>query len=162
MNEATVDLTGASIMVVDDIPNNLDVLCPLLEEAGYRLFVANNGKAALELANKLRPDLILLDVMMPDMNGYEVCQHLKSEDATRHIPVIFLTAQNDVKSLVTGFDVGGVDYVCKPFQKAELLVRIETHLTLSRLKFDLEKQVEARSLELAKQMIATGKNNEVE
>jgi len=151
MAERTIDLTGSKILVVDDVPNNLDVLCPLLEEAGYRLYVANNGKTALTLANKLCPDLILLDVMMPDMNGYEVCKCLKAEEKTCSIPVIFLSAQNDESSLVTGFEVGGVDYVSKPFRKVELLARIENHLMLARLKYDFENQVEARSCELAQE-----------
>lgn len=151
MSEKTIDLTGSKILVVDDVPNNLDVLCPLLEEAGYRLYVANNGKTALNLANKLCPDLILLDVMMPDMNGYEVCKCLKAEEKTRAIPVIFLSAQNDESSLVTGFEVGGVDYVSKPFRKVELLARIENHLMLARLKYDFENQVEVRSRELAEE-----------
>ena len=152
MNDKAINLTDAKILVVDDVANNLDVLCPLLEDVGYRLFVANNGATAIDLANRLSPDLILLDVMMPDMNGYEVCQHLKADPTTQHIPVIFLTAQNDTQSLVTGFEVGGVDYISKPFQKSELLVRIENHLTLSRLKHDLEEQVDVRSRELVKQM----------
>ena len=151
MQKKKVDLTGAKILVVDDVPNNLDVLCPLLEEAGYRLYVANNGATALTLANKLCPDLILLDVMMPDMNGYDVCAHLKTEEKTRHIPVIFLSAQNDEQSLVRGFEVGGVDYVSKPFRKIELLARIQNHLTLARLLYEFELQVEAHSRELIKE-----------
>ena len=153
MSEKTIDLTGAKILVVDDVPNNLDVLCPLLEDVGYRLYVANNGATALTLAEKLCPDLILLDVMMPDMNGYEVCEHLKSEEKTRHIPVIFLSAQNDESSLVTGFEAGGVDYVSKPFRKVELLARIENHLTLARLKFDFENEVKKRGRELAREEV---------
>ena len=152
MNEIAIDLSGASILVVDDVPSNLNVLCPMLEAAGYQALVAGSGEIALDLAERSRPDLILMDVMMPEMDGYEACRHLKQEEATRHIPVIFLTARDDIKGILSGFEAGGVDYVTKPFQKAELLARIENHLMLARLKYDLEAQVEARSRALRRQM----------
>lgn len=124
------------IFIVDDIDENLQVLGNILFNKDYEVSVANNGKEALEVMTwDELPDLILLDVMMPDIDGFEVCKKLKANSKTAHIPVIFLTAKAESESIVEGFKAGGVDYVTKPFQREELLIRIETHL---ELKFSRE------------------------
>ena len=138
MNEKGIDLRGARLLLVDDVPTNLDVLCALLEGADYRISIAPDGAIALRLAAQTAPDLILLDVVMPEMNGFEVCRRLKQDPKTEHIPVIFITAENQTEGVVEGFEAGGVDYIAKPFQDAEVLVRVKTHLSLSRLTRELE------------------------
>ncbi len=121
------------ILVVDDTPANIQALSAILKEKGFQISVATNGRLALELVARLRPDLILLDVMMPEMDGFETCRRLKASPATRHIPVIFLTARVESEDIVKGFELGAVDYVAKPFNTCELLARVNTHLTLDRL-----------------------------
>ncbi len=119
------------ILIVDDQPDNLQVLGQELQGVGkYSIAFAQSGEEALELVERLLPDLILLDVMMPGINGFEVCERLKQEPRYRDIPVIFITAMSDVESMVEGFRAGGADYVTKPFQSAVLLARVETHLRL--------------------------------
>lgn len=120
------------ILIVDDVPVNLQALESILQTRGFRVIKATNGEQALELVAQEKPDLILLDVMMPKMNGYEVCQHLKENPATSKIPVIFLTGRNDSYSVIKGFASGALDYVVKPFHAPELLARINTHLELKR------------------------------
>lgn len=122
----------AHILIVDDVPVNLQALESILQTRGFRVTKANNGEQALEAVAAEKPDLILLDVMMPKMNGYEVCQHLKDNPATSKIPVIFLTGRNDSYSVIKGFASGALDYVVKPFHAPELLARINTHLELKR------------------------------
>lgn len=122
----------AHILIVDDVPVNLQALESILQTRGFRVVKANNGEQALEAVAAEKPDLILLDVMMPKMNGYEVCQHLKDNPATSKIPVIFLTGRNDSYSVIKGFASGALDYVVKPFHAPELLARINTHLELKR------------------------------
>ncbi|PIQ97695.1 MAG: hybrid sensor histidine kinase/response regulator [Nitrospinae bacterium CG11_big_fil_rev_8_21_14_0_20_56_8] len=126
------------ILIVDDTPANLDVLCQSLEPQGYGLSVASNGEAALALAPEIRPDLILLDVMMPGIDGFETCRRLKEMETTREIPIIFLTAKHDTEDIVRGFSLGCVDYIAKPFQYEEVLARIRTHLKLRYLARQLE------------------------
>lgn len=121
------------ILVVDDVLGNLQVLSNMLEPQGYDVLIANRGKDALQTAAQVLPDMILLDVMMPGIDGFEVCQRLKADEKTRHIPVIFLTAAREKDSLVHGFGAGGVDYISKPFQSEEVLVRLKTHLQINRL-----------------------------
>lgn len=133
----TDTISGARILIVDDVPANLDVLRQVLEGAGYQVMLAPNGQIALRSAAKAHPDLILLDVMMPDMDGYEVCRRLKADDTTSDIPVIFITANDDTESLVKGFQVGGVDFVGKPFREEEVLMRLHTHLQIARLTDEL-------------------------
>ncbi|MCS6808746.1 MAG: adenylate/guanylate cyclase domain-containing protein [Bacteroidota bacterium] len=120
------------ILIVDDVPVNLQALESILQTRGFRVLKATNGEQALELVAQEKPDLILLDVMMPKMNGYEVCQHLKENPETSKIPVIFLTGRNDSYSVIKGFASGALDYVVKPFHAPELLARINTHLELKR------------------------------
>jgi len=122
------------ILAVDDKPQNLQFLGKLLADNGYEVGVAQSGRQALNFVRKNDPDLILLDIMMPDMDGYEVCERLKEDFSARHIPVIFLTAKTDPEDIIKGFDMGGVDYVTKPFNSAELLARIRTHVELRTLK----------------------------
>lgn len=139
------------ILLVDDVAENLSVLSASLEPGGYELLVATSGAEALALAAKAVPDLILLDILMPDLDGLETCRRLKAEPQTRDIPVIFLTARNEVEVVVAGFRAGGVDYVIKPFQAEEVLSRAATHLRLSRLTRELQEKnrvLERRTLEL--------------
>jgi len=119
------------VLIVDDEPNNLQVLKQILNER-YKLIFATNGEKALEAAVKHRPDLVLLDIMMPGMNGYEACERLRATPATRDIPVIFVTAMSEVEDEARGFDVGAVDYIQKPVSGPIVLRRIETHLSLVR------------------------------
>lgn len=119
-----------NILIVDDTPANLAVLQEILTEEGYQIRTAPSGKVALELVQADLPDLILLDILMPDMNGYEVCRILKSQELTSQIPVIFNSALTEVKDIVKAFQAGGVDYITKPFQTEEVLVRVSTHLEL--------------------------------
>lgn len=118
------------ILLVDDNKNNLQVLGSTLHTEGYRLAMAKSGKEALTQAQKIEPDIILLDIMMPEMDGYETCTLLKENDKTKNIPVIFLTAKTETEDIVKGFKAGGVDYITKPFKKEELLIRLKNHLEL--------------------------------
>jgi two-component system, sensor histidine kinase and response regulator len=129
-----------SIMVVDDNPDNLHLLMELLTDQGYRMRSAPSGERALASAQKEPPDLILLDILMPEMDGYEVCRHLKADERTRHIPVIFISALNEMFDKVSAFSVGGVDYITKPFQLEEVVVRVRTHLSLEEMRHSLHVQ----------------------
>jgi len=131
---------AATILIIDDISSNIGVLSSALEGAGYRVLAALSGLAAIKSASKARPELILLDVMMPEIDGIETCRRLKSNPATAEIPVIFITANDENQSLVEGFRAGGVDYVTKPFQIAEVLLRVETHLRIHRLTRELKER----------------------
>ncbi len=138
-------MSKGDIFLVDDNPNNLTLLYGILRNAGYQVRAANNGRRALDTVGAFPPELIMLDINMPDMSGYEVCEHLKSDEATRDIPVIFISALDDVFDKLRAFQLGGVDYVTKPFQSEEVLARVETQLKLFRLHRDLE--VKKRELE---------------
>jgi two-component system, NtrC family, sensor kinase len=129
-----------NLLVVDDTPDNLRLLVGLLTRQGYKVRPVTSGKLALSAAQGFPPDLILLDINMPDMDGYEVCQRLKSDDRTREIPVIFLSALSDVFDKVRAFSVGGVDYITKPFQVEEVVARIHTHLALRSLQSNLQQK----------------------
>ena len=133
MADPEVDVRGSRILVVDDTPADLEVLCRALEAAGYEVMLADSGAVALDLATRLEPTLILLDVSMPGMDGFEVCQSLKQNEATRAIPVLFLTGRDAEEDVVEGFRAGGVDYVIKPFRKEEVLARVRTQLESVRL-----------------------------
>jgi sigma-B regulation protein RsbU (phosphoserine phosphatase) len=128
----------ASILAVDDTPANLQVLAGMLKDRGYRVRPVPGGKLALLAARRDPPDLILLDINMPEMNGYEVCEHLKADNQLKGIPVIFISALTDQLDKVRAFAIGGVDYLTKPFQMEELHARVETHLKLRRLQTELE------------------------
>lgn len=125
------------ILVVDDQPNNLKVISSVLGES-YSLSFANNGVNALKILDGLTPDLVLLDVMMPEMDGYEVCQHIKSNEKTKDIPVIFLTAKTDIEDIIKAFKAGAVDYITKPFNIMELKVRVSNHINLKHAHSELE------------------------
>ncbi|MDC8756112.1 response regulator [Janthinobacterium fluminis] len=120
----------ATVLIVDDTPANVAVLADYLEDQGLRVVVAQDGEEGLARAHFVKPDLILLDVMMPGMDGFETCRRLKAHEAVKDIPVIFMTALTDTGNVVQGFSVGGVDYVTKPIQIEEVLARINTHLSL--------------------------------
>ncbi len=128
----------ASILVVDDTPANLQVLTGMLKDRGYKVRPVPSGKLALVAAGRDPPDLILLDINMPVMNGYEVCEHLKADDKLKGIPVIFISALTEQLDKVKAFAIGGVDYITKPFQMEELHARVETHLKLRGLQIELE------------------------
>ena len=130
----------ADILIIDDTPENLNLLSTMLSEQGYKVRSVTKGSTGLRGAQAASPDLILLDVNMPQMNGYEVCQHLKGDERTREIPVIFISALGDALDKVKAFRVGGVDYITKPFQVEEVLARIENHLTITRLSQQLQQQ----------------------
>ncbi len=139
------------ILLVDDVPENLAVLTAALEPEGYEILAAPGGEIALKVAGRALPELILLDVLMPGLDGIETCRRLKRDEATREIPVIFITARGETGSLVEGFRAGGVDYVVKPFQAEEVSSRVATHLRLSRLAAELREKnraLEARTAEL--------------
>jgi adenylate cyclase len=151
------------ILLVDDNPTNLQVLHETLSGLGHNFLIAKNGESALAIAHKAKPSLILLDIMMPGMDGFDVCRRLKADPETEAIPVIFFTALNDTEDKVKGFELGAVDYVSKPFQAAEVIARVNTHLTINRLRKHLaaknrelkaindllEERVQDRTLELA-------------
>ncbi|MDY0221892.1 MAG: SpoIIE family protein phosphatase [Desulfobacterium sp.] len=129
-----------SILLVDDQPANLQVLMHTLEKLGCKLLVAKNGETALTIAQKVRPDLILLDIMMPGIDGFEVCRRLKADPDTQKIPVIFLSALDDTGDKVRGLQLGAVDYIAKPFQPEEVIARVNTHLTIHRLSREVQQQ----------------------
>ena len=137
MARPSTDLTGCSILTVDDTPANLDVLVEMLEAAEFRVSVSTTGEQALLVVSEKRPDLILLDVMMPGMDGFETCKRLRARDETADVPIIFLTARDDPQAIKQGFEAGGDDYVTKPFNKEELLARIRTSLERAILARDL-------------------------
>ncbi len=141
-------LEKANILVVDDKPDNLRLLSALLGQLGYEVRKVINGQTALKTVQAAPPDLILLDVMMPDMNGYEVCQHLKASPLTSDIPVIFISALDEVLDKVKAFAVGGVDYITKPFSEEEVFARVENNLTIRRL----QKQLKLRNAQLQKEI----------
>ena len=134
------EATPLTIMIVDDTPANVGVLGWYFEESGFRVVVAQDGEEALERAQFVQPDLILLDVMMPGIDGFETCRRLKMMPGVKDIPVIFMTALSDTNEKISGFKVGGVDYVTKPCQIEEVLARVNTHLSLRSMQRKLEEQ----------------------
>ena len=131
------------ILVVDDVTKNLQLVMEILEQIGYETTFSTGGKKALERLETVKPDLILLDLMMPDMGGLEVCEILKADPRYQKIPIIFLTASNEQENLIEAFEKGAVDYVTKPFHSAELLARVRTHLELKQARDDLHEAYEA-------------------
>ncbi|MCE0484518.1 MAG: response regulator [Methylacidiphilales bacterium] len=136
---ATSPAAENRILIVDDTPANIQTLTATLKEKGYQISVALNGKQALEVLTRVVPDLILLDVMMPEMDGFETCQRIKASEKWSQIPIIFLTAKTETDDIVRGFELGAVDYVAKPFNAHELLARVHTHLTIDRLHRENER-----------------------
>lgn len=161
-------LDSAKILVVDDTPANLEVVTEILADAGYIVSTALSGDRAIKRLQTYVPDLILLDIQMPGIDGFETCRQLKENPAIAYVPVIFMTAVADTDSKVKGFLLGAVDYITKPFQEAELLARVNTHLQLSFLTQQLERRIQERTVELQAaldrlscsqlQLIQNGKN----
>jgi serine phosphatase RsbU (regulator of sigma subunit) len=143
---------SGKILVVDDTPSNIQSLAATLKPAGYQVLVATNGQQALDVMAKVRPDLILLDIMMPVMDGFEACANIKANANWHDIPIIFLTAKTETADLVKGFELGAVDYVSKPFNAHELMARVHTHLTVDRLRTSVSEKNAA--LEKAQQQMS--------
>jgi two-component system sensor histidine kinase/response regulator len=131
-----------TLLIVDDNPNNIQLVKAILSLRGYRLLIAKTGMEALEAVTVTLPDLIILDIMMPGMDGFEVCRHLKSHPNTRDIPIVFLTAKSHIDDIMKGFELGAVDYITKPFSANELLARVEIHL---KLKFSQDKVIQQKN-----------------
>jgi two-component system sensor histidine kinase/response regulator len=144
----------ADILIVDDTPDNLRLLSAMLQNQGYKVRKAMNGLRALQVVEMVVPDLILLDIFMPDLDGYEVCRHLKQSPATRDIPVLFVSASDESLDKVLAFEVGGLDYITKPFDVREVLARVETHLKLRKLQLQLQLQNEQLSQEVHNRITA--------
>lgn len=140
MNTQPTSAPKADILVVDDKPDNLRLLSIMLTEQGYKVRKVINGELALKACQTMPPDLILLDINMPHMNGYVVCQHLKASEQTREIPVIFISALDDVLDKVEAFSKGGADYITKPFEIQEVLARVKNQLTIRQLQKQLQEQ----------------------
>ena len=151
------DSTSSDILIVDDTPDNIRFLSTMLLKQGYRVRKAISGSMAITAAKTVRPDLILLDINMPEMNGYEVCETLKKDDHTRSIPIIFISALDDIENKVKAFSYGGADYITKPFQFEEVLARIQNQLTIQHL----QKQLRERNDQL-KTTLADLKNAQVD
>jgi DNA-binding NtrC family response regulator len=148
--------TRIKILVVDDIAANRTLLRQTLEPTGYDVLLVPSGEESLKVAQQVKPDLILLDVMMPGLNGFETCQQLKQHSSTRDIPVIFITSKEDSESVVQGFDAGGVDYVTRPFHEAEVLARVENHLTIHQLTQQLQQKNTELQDEISRRQHAEG------
>ena len=129
-----------NILIVDDTSANLKTLRAILSARGYQVRPCINGEIALNTVRKSRPDLILLDIRMPGMDGYEVCRRLKKDPLTREIPVIFISALDETMDKIKAFELGGVDYITKPFQPGEVLARVKTHLKIRRYQMELEEK----------------------
>jgi len=143
-------MSQGEILVVDDTSANLKLLVDLLVVNNYKVRPAGDGKQALKAVEKRKPDLILLDIMMPDIDGYEVCRRLKENANTRDIPIIFISALDALEDRIKGFDMGGADYITKPIQPKEVLARVHNHMQLHHLQVHLEELVDQRTLELQK------------
>ena len=142
-----LDYQSYNILIVDDTPVNLEVIIDFLESYGFGIRMARSGESALKRVEYDRPDIILLDVLMPGMDGFETCRRLKAEPATEDIPIIFMTSLTGTEDKVKGFEVGAVDYVTKPLHQEEVLARIKTHLRMRDLTLNLEKK--NRQLEIS-------------
>jgi adenylate cyclase len=149
MNQPYSEKIRGSILIVDDSLNNLSLLERILSRQGYQVALASSGKLALDAVNLTHPDLILLDIMMPAMDGYEVCRHLKANARTRGIPIIFLSALVEVSNKVKAFNAGGVDYITKPFEPVEVVARVENQLRLRELELQLTEKNKMYRREIA-------------
>ncbi|MEW5959512.1 MAG: PAS domain-containing protein, partial [Chloroflexota bacterium] len=143
-----IDLQAQTILIIEDDPVNLGIIVDYLESYGFKIAIARDGSSGLKRAGYVQPDLILLDVMMPGIDGFETCRRLKADEQTKNIPVIFMTALTAIEDIITGFEVGAVDYITKPFQVAEVLARLKTHLALCHL----QKQLETQNVQLQQEM----------
>jgi sigma-B regulation protein RsbU (phosphoserine phosphatase) len=149
MSNQAPDLLKGNLLIVDDKPANLRLLAAMLVEQGYKVRSAISGPLALTATQAAPPDMILLDINMPEMNGYEVCERLKADESTHDIPIIFISALDETHDKVKAFTVGGVDYITKPFQLEEVLARVETHLALRKLQKQLQDANQRFEKELA-------------
>ncbi|MFP5270705.1 hybrid sensor histidine kinase/response regulator [Coleofasciculus sp.] len=130
------------LLIVDDQPHNLGILFDFLTQSGFKIFVALDGESAIKRAEVTKPDLIILDIMMPGIDGFEACKRLKENPSTQDIPIVFMTALSDTVDKVQGFNLGAVDYITKPIHQEEVLIRIQTHLRLHNLQNQLQKKTE--------------------
>jgi len=151
-------MTSQPILIVDDTPTNLQLLCALLSDAGFEVAIAETGEMALETLDMIDPQMVLLDVMMPGIDGFETCRRLKENSRTAHIPVIFMSALSEGLNKVKAFEVGAVDYITKPIDTSETLARVRHHLelqaaqsALANLNWELEERVEQRTIALVKE-----------
>jgi len=144
MTAVVSETEETTVLLVDDNPQNLKVLYETLKDKGYRLLIANDGEKALDLAHRHQPEVILLDIMMPELDGYQVCERLKADAVTSDSAVVFLSALDDVEAKVKGFALGGADYISKPFQAQEVIARVKTHARVIRL----EREMQARNRQL--------------
>jgi DNA-binding response OmpR family regulator len=135
-SESGIAGAGHTVLIVDDVPENLAVLSDALDEAGHTVLVATDGISALERLMLVMPDLILLDAVMPGIDGFETCRRMKLMDSARDVPVVFMTGLTETEHVVRGFEVGGIDYVTKPIRPAEVLARISTHVRNARMLND--------------------------
>ena len=135
-SESGIADAGHVVLIVDDVPENLAVLSDALDEAGHTVLVATDGASALERLLLVMPDLILLDAVMPGIDGFETCRRMKLMDSARDVPVVFMTGLTETEHVVRGFEVGGIDYVTKPIRPAEVLARISTHVRNARMLND--------------------------
>lgn len=140
----TITIDGSVVLVVDDQPSNLQMIYEVLSFEPVTLLTAQNGSRAIDLAVKEHPDLILLDIMMPDMDGYEVCLKLKNNDDTKDIPIVFISALSEIENKLKGFEVGGVDYITKPFEEKEVLARVTAHLLIKKQQKALQNEINKR------------------
>lgn len=154
------------VLIVDDMPDNIELASEILLDVGHETIIANNGRDAIDIARKEKPALILLDIAMPDMDGFETCTLLKQDEITKDIPVIFLSAINDSANIIRSFEIGAVDYIPKPFNTLELLSRVKTHLELTKNREELismnnllEDKVKRRTLELQKTNVELNRAN---
>lgn len=151
------DKTGMTILVADDTPENVVLLSRILKMSGYNVRVADNGAQAINSAKTLPPDLILLDINMPMMDGFEACAQLKEDERTREIPVIFISAWDNIADKSRAFRAGGVDYILKPFEYEEVQARVETHLVIHRLRV----QLESANQELSERIVELTRSQEL-
>jgi signal transduction histidine kinase len=133
------NFAGMKILIVDDTPANIDILGHFLRQSGLEISIAPDGEIAQKIISNNKPDLILLDVMMPGVDGYQLCEILKANDQTKNIPIIFITARSEIENVVKGFEVGGVDYIVKPLQELEVLVRVKSQLSIVKLIRELKR-----------------------
>ena len=137
-----------TVLVIDDNPTNLAVAVNCLEDKGFTVLIARDGKSGIKRAKYAHPDIVLLDILMPEMDGFETCRLLKSDLETQEIPVIFMTALSNTEDKLKGFEMGAVDYVTKPIQIEEIIARVNLHLKLHFLNQELEQRVEERTKKL--------------
>lgn len=159
MTRDLIDLSGAAILVVDDMPANLEMLRMILEDQAYRVRTASDGDQALASAAQAPPDLVLLDIMMPGLDGFETCRRLKAIPATAEVPVIFVTAKTDVQDVVAGFQAGAVDFITKPIKREEVQIRVRNHLQI-RAMFDKIATQAAQLAESNEKLLAEIKERE--